>query len=113
LQPRFAPVDVREASTLIRLATTRVNSALRWHTDCVEKIRERTTHGGPTMTRLDVAPHHPQIHVPAPHRQPAVERALRDIALVLHLTQRVKAEILAERVERESRRLPPAAALAM
>jgi hypothetical protein len=66
------------------------------------------------MTRLDVAPHHPQVHVAAPpHRQPTVERALRDIAFVLRLTQRVKAEILAEREERQSRRLPPAAALAM
>ena len=66
------------------------------------------------MTRLDVAPHHPQIHVAVPpHRPPTVERALRDIALVLQLTQRVKAEILAERAERESRRLLPSAALAM
>jgi hypothetical protein len=65
------------------------------------------------MTRLDIAPHHPQVHVAAPpHRQP-VERALRDIAFVLQLTQRVKAEILAEREEWQSRRLPPAAALAM
>jgi len=66
------------------------------------------------MTRLDVAPHHPQVHVAVPpHRQPPVERALRDIAFVLQLTQRVKAEILAEREERQSRRLPPSAALAM
>jgi len=66
------------------------------------------------MTRLDVAPQHPQFHVAIPERrQPPVEQALRDIAFVLHLTQRVKAEILADRAEREARRMPPATALAL
>jgi hypothetical protein len=66
------------------------------------------------MTRLDIAPHHPQFHVTAPERhQPRAEDALRDIAFVLHLTQRVKAEILAERAEHEARRMPPAATLAV
>ena len=66
------------------------------------------------MTRLDVAPQHPQFHVAIPERrQPPVDQALRDIAYVLHLTQRVKAEILAERAEREARRMLPATALAM
>jgi hypothetical protein len=35
---------------------------------------------------------------------------LRDIAYVLHLTQKVKAEIVAERDRREAGRLAPAAA---
>jgi hypothetical protein len=66
------------------------------------------------MTRLDIAPQHPQFHVAIPERrQPPVDAALRDIAYVLHLTQRVKAEILAERAEREARRMPPATALAL
>jgi len=61
------------------------------------------------MTRLDVAPHHPQFHVAAPaHGQPTVEHALRDIAYVLHLTRRVKNEILAERANREARKKPAA-----
>jgi hypothetical protein len=62
------------------------------------------------MTRLDTQPSRPQFHVEVPAaRRPAVEAALRDIAFVLHLTQRVKAEILAEREERDAARLAPAA----
>lgn len=62
------------------------------------------------MTRLDVVPHQPQFHVPAPaHRQPSVEQMLREIAYVLHLTRKVKAEILAERADYDARRLPPLA----
>ncbi|MBO0699026.1 MAG: hypothetical protein J2P46_11575 [Zavarzinella sp.] len=62
------------------------------------------------MTRLDTQPSRPQFHVEVPAaRRPAVEAMLRDIAYVLHLTQRVKAEIVAEREEREAARLAPAA----
>ena len=62
------------------------------------------------MTRLDTEPSRPQFHVPVPERRrPAVEAALRDIAFVLHLTEKVKAEILAEREVRDARRMPPAA----
>lgn len=62
------------------------------------------------MTRLDTQPSRPQFHVEVPAaRRPAVEAMLRDIAYVLHLTQRVKAEIVAEREEREASRLAPAA----
>ena len=62
------------------------------------------------MTRMDTEPSRPQFHVPMPERRrPAVEAALRDIAFVLHLTEKVKAEILAEREAREARFMPPAA----
>jgi hypothetical protein len=61
------------------------------------------------MTRLDVAPHHPKVHVAvSANRQPTVEQMLRDIAYVLHLTRRVKNEILAERANREARKKPAA-----
>jgi hypothetical protein len=66
------------------------------------------------MTRLDHEPSRPQFHVPVPERRrPAVEAALRDIAFVLHLTQKVKAEILSEREGRDARRMPPATATAV
>jgi hypothetical protein len=62
------------------------------------------------MTRLDTQPSRPQFHVEVPAaRRPPVEAMLRDIAYVLHLTQKVKAEILAERDQREAGRLAPAA----
>ena len=38
---------------------------------------------------------------------------LRDIAYVLHVTRKVKAEILEEQAERRAKALPPAAALAV
>jgi hypothetical protein len=62
------------------------------------------------MTRLDTQPSRPQFHVEVPAaRRPAVDAVLKDIAFVLHLTQKVKAEILAEREQRELGRLAPAA----
>jgi hypothetical protein len=62
------------------------------------------------MTRLDTQPPRPQFHVEIPAaRRPPAEAMLRDIAYVLHLTQKVKAEILAERDRREAGRLAPAA----
>ena len=63
------------------------------------------------MTRVDTQPSRPQFHVEVPiARRPAVDAMLRDIAYVLHLTQKVKAEILAEREVRDAGRLAPAAA---
>ena len=66
------------------------------------------------MTRLDTDPSRPQFHVPMPERRrPAVEAALRDIAFVLHLTEKVKAEILADREARDVSKMPPATATAV
>lgn len=51
------------------------------------------------MTRFDI----PAVLPKAPHlpsrRKPDVQAMLRDIAYVLHLTQKVKREILVERTE--------------
>jgi hypothetical protein len=66
------------------------------------------------MTRLDNEPSRPQFHVSVPEsRRPSVEAALRDMAYVLHLTQKVKAEILADRQARDATRMPPTAATAV
>jgi hypothetical protein len=63
------------------------------------------------VTRLDTQPSRPQFHVEAQAaRRPSAEAMLRDIAFVLHLTQQVKAEILADRDRREAGRLAPVAA---
>ena len=66
------------------------------------------------MTRTDtvVKPNRPQLLPKVPtRRKPNVEAMLREIAFVLHCTRKVKAEILAEREEREACKLPPAAAI--
>ena len=60
------------------------------------------------MTRLDtnVLPNRPRLINKAKRREPDVRAMLLEIAFVLHCTRKVKAEILADREERESRRLP-------
>jgi hypothetical protein len=67
------------------------------------------------MTRFDtvVKPNRPRLLNPIPRRSADEVRAmLREIAYVLHVTRKVKAEILAEREDCESRMHPPAASVA-
>jgi hypothetical protein len=63
------------------------------------------------MTQFEMTLQGPHFLAVAPStKEPPVEAMLRDIAYVLHLTQQVKAEILAERSAR--REFVPSARLA-
>ena len=63
------------------------------------------------MTRLDtnMLPTRPRMINKSKRREPDVRAMLLEIAFVLHCTRKVKAEILAEREEREASKLPATA----
>jgi hypothetical protein len=61
------------------------------------------------MTQVLTQPRRPQTTTPTPaDRRPTAEQLLRDAAFVLHLTRRVRAEVL--RDQRETRLLAATAA---